>query len=155
MIDDSVNNASNSYKFSASSSIYWFRNAIQTPDGTILDCLNNHDYCWHLDKVSGESYMNDGLGWCIRRSINKVQATDLSVTTEDSFDKIRAVLKWKSYGKSGEHPEGIYIALCDIEDDHLEAILRTQSHIRGTPVHESLLMEQVYRSSNEKEGHTK
>jgi hypothetical protein len=102
-----------------------------------------------LDKVSGEYYINDGLGWCIRRSINKVQATDLSVTTEDSFEEIRTALKWKSYGKNGEHPDGIYINLCDIEDDHLNAILRTQSHIRGTPVHESMLMEQLYRSNNE------
>jgi hypothetical protein len=36
MIDDSINNASSSYKFSASGSTYWFRNAIQTPDGTTL-----------------------------------------------------------------------------------------------------------------------
>jgi hypothetical protein len=152
MIDDSVNNASDSYKFSASSSIYWFRNAIQTPDGTILDCLNNHDYHWHLDKVSGEHYMNDGLGWCVRRSINAVEALDLSVTTADSFEKIRTALKWKSYGKNGEYPEGIYITLRNIEDDHLNAILRTQSHIRGTPVYEALIMEQVYRS-NSRKGH--
>jgi hypothetical protein len=161
MISTYSNNASDSYKFSASSSsTYWFRNAIQTPDGTILDCLNNHDYHWHLDKVSGEHYMNDGLGWCVRRSINAVEALDLSVTTADSFEKIRTALKWKSYGKNGEHPEGIYITLCNIEDDHLNAILRTQSHIRGTPVYESLIMEKVYRfrtrynENYNKEGHT-
>jgi hypothetical protein len=153
------NNASDSYKFSTATA-YWFRNAIQTPDGTILDCLNNHDYQRYLDKVSGEHYMNDGLGWCVRRSINKVQALDLSVTTEDSFEEIRIALKWKSYGKSGEYPEGIYIALCNIEDDHLNAILRTQSHIRGTPVHEALIMEKIYRfrarynENYNKEGYT-
>ena len=53
---------------------------------------------------------------------------------------------WKSYGKNLEHaPNGIYIALCDMTDDHIEAILNTQVHIIGTFVEELMVAELQYR----------
>ena len=58
--------------------------AIQTPDGTILESFNRHDYVTHEDTVSGEHYMLDGGLEYTRGSVNKVQAKDLSVYT--TFD---------------------------------------------------------------------
>jgi len=40
-------------------------------------------------------------------------------------------IKWGTYGKSGRQTLR-YLRLKDLDTDHLEAILRTQSHIRGT-----------------------
>jgi hypothetical protein len=121
---------------------YWFKNAIETPDGTILECKTGHDYQVHKDGVSGEEYMNDGIGYYIRRSINEVQYKDLSVTDEDSFGLIREVKFWKSYGKDAEFfPQGKYLCLSEMDIDHLSNIMNTQFQIKNTPVHHAIMQE--------------
>lgn len=109
------------------------RNAILTPDGTYLRSYNRHDYKEHKDAVTGEIYMVDGGNDYLRRTINEVPAEDLSVYLSDDFELVRMAFVWKSYGKNLEHlPTGVYIALCDMTDEHIEAILSTQTHIYGT-----------------------
>lgn len=128
--------------------IYAIRNAIKTPDGTILDCKTNHDYQSHTDAVTGEFYMNDGLGYYIRRSINKVPAEDLSVTSEDSFDLQRLYFLWGTYGKTGGTVKK-QVPLKFLSDQHISAILETQSHIKGTYVEDLFKKEQAYRAMHE------
>lgn len=109
------------------------RNAILTPDGTYLRSYNVHDYKEHKDAVTGEVYVVDGGNHYLRRSVNEVQPEDLTVYASDNFEVVRMAFVWKSYGKNLEHlPDGIYIALCDMTDEHIEAILTTQVHIYGT-----------------------
>jgi hypothetical protein len=107
---------------------YCLYNAIKTPDGHILHCKNGHDYQTYKDTVSGEEYMLDGVGYTTRRSINKVPAEDLSVWTEDDFELVRKAKFWTSYGKDGQSA-GQIMALCEMEDEHVAAILRTQKQL--------------------------
>ncbi len=107
---------------------YCLYNAIKTPDGTVLWCESGHDFKTHKDSVSGETYMNDGRGWSIRRSVNVVPYEDLSISLSDPFEKIRTAKFWGSYGKDGKSKK-IIMALEDMEDSHIQAILDTQKQI--------------------------
>ena len=127
------------------------RNAIITPDGTYLRSYHRHDYKEHLDEISGETYIVDGGNEYLRRSINKVPPEDLTVYLSDSFELVRMAFVWKSYGKNLEHlPNGIYIALCDMTDEHIEAILTTQTQVYGTYVEKLLKEELVYRMNHQR-----
>ena len=124
-------------------------NAIMTPDGTYLRSYNRYDYKEHLDKVSGETYVVDGGNDYLRRSVNTTPATPMDVYLSDPFETIREAFVWKSYGKYGELlPYGKYIYLCDMEDDHIAAILETQTHIKGTYVEDLMIQEWNYRKEN-------
>jgi hypothetical protein len=110
-------------------------NAIRCPDGTVLVSHSRHDFVMHMDKVSGEEYFLDGGLSYVRRSVNKVPAKSLVVTTEDSFLVQREVFQWGTYGVDGLSPRS-YITLKDMAEDHISAILRTQTHLNGTYVQE-------------------
>ena len=126
---------------------YIIRCAIRCPDGTILETNHRHDYQTHLDGVTGEIYMLDGHGYYYRTSVNAVPAESLMVTTDSPFEEQRKVKFWKSYGKDGSlYPDGVYLSLEQMDTDHIEAVLATQSHIRGTPVHQMFINELEYRS---------
>lgn len=123
------------------------RNAIISPDGTYLRSYHRHDYVQHLDKFTGETYIVDGGNDYLRRSINTTPAEDLTVYLSDPFHVVREAFVWKSYGKNLEHlPNGIYIALCDMETDHIRAILLTQWQIKGTFVEMLFKKELVMRT---------
>jgi hypothetical protein len=121
-------------------------NAIMCPDGTYLRSYHRHDYKEHLDKVSGETYIVDGGNEYLRRSVNTTPATPMDVYLSDTFETIRRNFVWKSYGKNDEYiPHGIYIYLCEMDTDHIHAILDTQQHIKGTYVEDLMLKELAYR----------
>jgi hypothetical protein len=116
------------------------------PDGTYLRSYHRHDYNEYLDKVSGETYIVDGGNDYLRRSLNTTPATDCTVYLSDPFESIREAFVWKSYGKYGEHiPHGIYIHLCEMDADHICAILETQEQIKGTYVEDLMKQELAYR----------
>jgi hypothetical protein len=123
------------------------RNAIMTPDGTYLRSYHRHDYVEHLDKFTGETYIVDGGNDYLRRSLNTTPAEDLTVYLSDPFHVVREAFVWKSYGKNMEHlPDGIYIKLCDVTDEHIRAILLTQQQIKGTYVEMLFKKELVLRT---------
>ena len=103
--------------------------AWKTPVGTLLHSRHRHDYCEHFDSVSKEWYILDGGLDYIRCSVNTVPAEDLTLYTDDPHEKIREVFIWKSYGKNFSQPEGVYTLLKDLTDDHIGAILETQTHL--------------------------
>lgn len=127
--------------------IYTIYNSIITPDGTYLTCEHNHDFKVHLDKVSGETYMNDGLGYCIRRSVNKAPYIDFAVNSEHDHELQRKYFKWGTYGKDGKQ-EKKYVLLKDMSNLHIENILITQHPFKGTYVEELLMNELAYRKDN-------
>lgn len=122
-------------------------NAIQTPDGTILESFHRHDYKTHRDEVTGEIYMVDaGLSY-LRRGINKVPATELSIDTSYPFAVQREYFSWGTYGKSGTEAKK-YVRLKDMTDLHIENILKTQYQLKGTYVEELFKQELAYRTLN-------
>lgn len=123
-------------------------NAIITPDGTYLRSYHRHDCKTHCDSVSGEVYTVDGGTDYIRTSVNSVPAKDAHVYASDPLEKIRDNFVWMTFGKNHEFPEGKYIILRDMSDAHIQAILDTQGHIKGTYVENVFLMEKQYREDN-------
>jgi len=117
-------------------------NAIRTPDGTVLHSRHRHDYQEYFDLESQEVYINDGGNDYIRRSVNNVPATDLTVTMDDPHEVKRQVVTWKTYGKDGEFPNGQIVTLASMSDDHIRAILDTQHHIHGTYI-EKLFVDEL------------
>lgn len=123
------------------------RNAIMTPDGTYLRSYHRHDYVEHLDRFTGETYIVDGGNDYLRRSINTTPPEFMDVYLSDPFEVVREAFVWKSYGKNYEHlPDGIYIKLCDMTTEHIEAILETQRQIKGTYVEMLFKKELVLRT---------
>jgi len=121
------------------------RNAIRTPDCTVLESKHRHDYRTYRDEVSDELYMVDGGLDYLKRSVNSVAADDWSVTSKDDFEVVREVFTWGSYGKDGKQPR-TEVRLDDMTTEHIQAILDTQRHIRGTVVQQLFKQELLYRS---------
>ena len=97
-------------------------NAIRTPDGTIIESKNRHDYVVHKDK-NGKEYMVDGGLEYIRRNVHAdAPYEELSVYTTDGHDRVREVIKWGTYGKDGDQPL-TYILLKDMSTEHIRACL--------------------------------
>jgi len=118
------------------------RNAIRTPDGTVLESYFRHDYQTHVDK-NGKTYMVDGGRVYLRRSANGDEE-DLSVHMSDPHEKRRDAFKWGTYGPNADQPLK-FVALKDLADDHIQAILDTQKQIKDKYIEELLRAEQEYR----------
>ena len=96
---------------------------MKTPDGTILESINRHDYVTHTD-VNGKEYMLDGGCDYVRCSANGDEEM-LTVTSDDSHGLIREVVKWGTYGIRGDEPLR-YVTIAGLNPYHLRAILDTQ-----------------------------
>jgi hypothetical protein len=97
-------------------------NAIQTPDGTIIQSKHRHDFVCYDDK-NGKKYMIDGgLDYC-RRSINGDEIS-LCLTVLDPIEKIREVFTWgRNYDADMKRlPQTEFILLKDLTDGHLDAL---------------------------------
>lgn len=118
-------------------------NRIRTPDGTILQSYNRHDYKTHIDK-NGEVYMVDGGCDYIRRSVNIIPAEDLTVYSNNPHLVIRETMHWGTRGIDGKQPLR-YIPLMEMSTDHIEACLATQTrmhpHFRDAMENELLYRE--------------
>lgn len=103
-------------------------NRIMTPDGTMLQSFHRHDYVTHLDE-NGETYMVDGGLEYTRRTITKAPFAELSVYDTDPFELVRQSFHWGTRGKDGKQPLK-WVALKDLDTDHIEAIIDTQTHVK-------------------------
>lgn len=122
-------------------------NRIRTPDGTLLESFHTHDYKEHVD-ANGETYVIDGGRSYMRRSINTVPATDLTVTLESPWQDQREAFTWGTYGKGGNQPLQ-WKPLKDLTSNHIQAILETQKQI-PTWMRELIFERELqYRSHND------
>ncbi len=134
---------------------YCIYNSITTPDGTVLRCKYGHDYQSHTDNISHEWYMNDGLGYGIRRSVNVAPYTDNSVWIDvsrcfifkdqqdlEEWQRLRKVQFWGTRGVDGKQAIK-YISLEEMSDEHFKAILDTQ-HLNSSLLY-FFGVEQKYR----------
>jgi hypothetical protein len=103
-------------------------NKIMTPDGTIIQSFHRHDYVVHHDK-NGHEYMVDGGLEYLRRNVHHdAPYTELSVYSDDNFEDVRQAFHWGTRGKDGDQPLK-WKAMCDLDTEHVEAILETQTQI--------------------------
>lgn len=122
------------------------KQAIETPDGTILESRHRHDYATHVDTVTGETYMVDG-GIDYRRGIiNQIAAKERSVYLEDGIEAVREAIEWGTRGKFGDEPVRL-IKLKDMTNDHIEACLETQPRMHPH-YREAFEMELEYRKEH-------
>jgi hypothetical protein len=125
---------------------YLVYNAIQTPDGTILESTHRHDYKEHVDEKGGLTFVIDG-GLLYRRVVGGGYK-DLSITTNDHVIA-REYLKWGTYGKNGDQPL-TRVPICDLSTSHIYNILTTQSNILEQ-VHLCLTYELLLRAFTDSE----
>jgi hypothetical protein len=97
------------------------RNAIQTPDGTILESKHRHDYRSHND-ANGKTYMIDGGLDYVRVSAHKDQVS-LALYDDEPHEVQAQYLTWGSFGIRGDQPRRD-IPIAEMETTHLEAVLR-------------------------------
>ena len=102
------------------------RNALRTPDGTVIESKFRHDYVTHGD-ANGKQYMVDGGKDYLRRSANGDEV-DMSIESTDDHAHNREYVTWGTYGKEGLGPYKLLV-LKDMDTDHIEAIIETQYHI--------------------------
>jgi len=96
------------------------RNALQTPDGTILESTHRHDYKTYTD-ANGKEYMVDGGLSYLRRSIHEDQK-DISLYDNEPHEVQASVLKWGTYGINGDQPLS-FISISDMDIDHIVNVL--------------------------------
>ena len=104
-------------------------------------------YIKHKDTVTGETYITDGGNDYLRRSLNKVPAKDLTVTTKSPHADIREVFTWTRNFDADMNPlpESEAILLKDITDSHLDALVEWTSDTYPTYVHRIMIAEKEYR----------
>lgn len=102
------------------------RNAIQTPDGTVLQSHSRHDYKVYQD-ANGKEYMVDG-GLEYERGSANGDELPMYIYDDAPHSVARGVVTWGTYGKEGNESLH-YKTVADMETGHLEAVLTTQSHI--------------------------
>lgn len=105
-------------------------NAIQTPDGTILESRHHYDYITHKDK-NGHTYSVDGGLSYVRRGFeeNSPNAKELSLYIPDApYEEAVKFAAWGSYGKNGDE-ELHYIPICEMTTEHISAVLKNQKPI--------------------------
>ena len=96
-------------------------NRIRTPDQTVLTSRHRHDFKSHKDK-NNEIYVCDGGTSYIRRSINGVPYEELSLYSDDPFEKLREGIEWGSRGKNGGE-ELHYKSISNMSTQHINAVL--------------------------------
>ena len=100
-------------------------NAIQTPDGTILQSKHRHDYVDYKDK-NGQYYSVDGGLEYLRRGYDKDDFTELSKTFKDcTLDDCTKHLNWgQNYDKDMNRlPKTIFKPICELTTDHIKSII--------------------------------
>jgi hypothetical protein len=118
-------------------------NQWMTPDGTILRSRYRHDYVEHTD-ANGKTYFVDGGTEYIRTS-GHCDIKWCGLHENDDFETIRKVWDWGSFGVNGDQPK-CFILLKDMTEEHIRAILRTQTQIKGSSTERLLEHELKYRS---------
>lgn len=112
------------------------QNAVQiTENGQVTYLLSNHRHDFRqYDFEDGGFYFIDGGLDYLRKggtSMGLDCIKDFSLNDDDKLETVAEKLIWGSYGKYGEHQLIQYKPLCECDTEHLKAILKTQSQIKG------------------------
>ena len=114
------------------------RNAIQTPDGTILESTHRHDYRSYED-ANGKTYMVDGGLDYVRSSVHHDQVS-LAVYNDAPHEVQRNILKWGTYGINGDQPLK-FVTIAEMDTAHIEAVVK----LNLSPVLKACMIEELQR----------
>ena len=127
------------------------RNAIKTPDGTILESMNRHDYVEYTDK-NGQYYSCDGGKEYLKRGFDIADYDELSVYDNGSHELRRENLRWGvNYDKDMNRlPNGTEWRLIkDLNSEHIQAII-DGGYARNNKFYEDIFKEELkYRENGE------
>lgn len=121
------------------------RNALRTPDGTILQSRHRHDYVTHKDK-NGKEYMVDGGLAYVRCSANGDEEM-MVVTLAEPHEEIREACDWGT--RLCGSLSLSWIKLCDMTTDHIEAVLKNVPSINAG-IKIAMENELLYRRQHDK-----
>ena len=112
------------------------QNAAWIPEADLyLRSVNIHDFIrWQSEdgKVDYAVDGGEGRGAYVRRvGYEGGRVFDWCLYDTDPFDLIAGRLLWGTFGKEGKEPRR-WRPISSLELDHLQAILKTQPHIKGT-----------------------
>ena len=96
-------------------------NAIQTPDGTIIESRHRHDYVEYTD-ANGNFYSVDGGMDYLRRGYTVQDYTELSRYEDEDIEELRKVITRGGRGKDGRQPLE-FTPICDMNDEWLQAAI--------------------------------
>jgi len=96
-------------------------NAIQTPDGTIIESRHRYDYVEHIDK-NGYTYFVDGGMDYLRRGYTTPNYKELSLYEDDDFELIRKTVTRGGRGVDGTEPL-TFVPIAEMNDEWLQAAI--------------------------------
>lgn len=121
-------------------------NAIQTPDGTVLESLTMSDYRQHLDEVTNELYFCHGGNRYLARNLNIFPYIELSLHADGDFELIRqrmAIFSNLALGIRTRKP----VKLCNLSDKILEKKIKANQD-KTDPYNQMFQKEWDYRVEN-------
>ena len=119
------------------------KNALRTPDGTIIQSRSRHDYVTHTD-ANGKVYVVDG-GLDYQRRSNHGDEQDCSVYDTGDHLVRREALTWGSYGLRRDQPLTL-TTIADMSTDHIKAVIRNCSSYMNLLIKEVMVAELDHRS---------
>lgn len=107
----------------------------------VIKSKHRHDF---VSCSCGNLSVDGGMDYC-KRNFGEHGYTELSMyANEDDIETIRKYFTWGSYGIEGNEPRKD-ILLKDLTDEHLQDIISTQKHIKGTIVEKFFNLEVEHR----------
>lgn len=97
------------------------KNAIECPDGTIIQSTYRHDYVSHTQE-DGRTYAVDGGLVYSRIVASDKKYTNLCVYSDDPHEIIRENMTWGSYGKNADQPLTVRL-LKELSNDHIDSVI--------------------------------
>ena len=129
------------------------KNAIQTPDGTILQSYHRHDSKNHIDSVTGHVYGVDGGSMYLKR-FGPPGYKELSVLDDGNHETRRNNVSWgNNYDKHNNRlPDTKWILIKDLTNSHLKAIAKYLTEIgvvSEDSLHYQIILDEIkYRQAN-------
>jgi len=93
---------------------------MRTPDGTILESKQRHDYVTHLDANGKEYFLDGGLDY-VHSSANGDEYL-LTIYPDYPHELIRLHAKWGTYGKEDDQTL-LFVAISYLRSYHLRATI--------------------------------
>ena len=109
---------------------YCLYNAIKTPDGNILCCQSANSLVTYTDTISHEEYLVEDRGNRVCLSTNVVPYEELSVFSDDPFEKVRTI---KCFIPSPQFNKGTIniVSLEEMDDEYITHILENLKNLNG------------------------